>query len=508
MTRRAPAGAEFPPPRFPAGVGVPPLVLLAALTLGALGLAAIHTAEPVVVLGGPAGRPGVVPAAALAALAVVAWLVLRLAVVRPVRRLRESVLVPGAEGRVRRSLIAEVDRIAVAVGGRRKRRSPRLPLTALLVALAVALLVPLAASYLAVSGTRLDDRPEVVAEAGTDVAQATGRLRSALVDGLATLQGLSGPTGGAPDAVAASALDARPVFRSVYVLDPAGRRVAGAGAPALRTGAAPPAAGISQANTDGSQPVILAATALYDGKVLVGEYDARALNRVLRDNGVRLRVADPGFRTVLSNRGYEAFTVVDDPQLRAAATAAAATGVAAPAAVRAVGGTDAAVAARTVAGAGEDPLAGLRWVLIGDRDLAGGQFLHDDGGRAALVVIALTTMAVLAVLVWLHIATVRPLRAAGRQAAALAAAQRGAALPTPMPAQRVDEIGGIAVGLNRILHALGADPDGTGALPLTGPEAAALITGDMISRAALDAAIEAAVRRRAAETATSAFARV
>jgi hypothetical protein len=86
VATRSPVG--FPPPRFPSGVSVPPLTMLVALLLSAAGLAAIRTVEPLVVLGGPQGRPGVIPSVLLAMLAVWAWLVLRWAIVLPVRELR------------------------------------------------------------------------------------------------------------------------------------------------------------------------------------------------------------------------------------------------------------------------------------------------------------------------------------------------------------------------------------------------------------------------------------
>jgi hypothetical protein len=58
-------------------VGVPPLALLGTLLIAAAGLATIRMEEPVVVLGGPPGWPGAVPAAATALVAVWAWLTCR-----------------------------------------------------------------------------------------------------------------------------------------------------------------------------------------------------------------------------------------------------------------------------------------------------------------------------------------------------------------------------------------------------------------------------------------------
>ena len=109
------ASGTFPLPRFPAGVAVPPLALLATLLAGAVGLAMIHVEEPVVVLGGPAGWPGAIPAAAVALVAVGAWLTLRGAVVGPVQRLRDNVT---RGRRIQGSIVRDADRIAVDVRDR------------------------------------------------------------------------------------------------------------------------------------------------------------------------------------------------------------------------------------------------------------------------------------------------------------------------------------------------------------------------------------------------------
>jgi hypothetical protein len=58
----------------------------------------------------------------------------------------------------------------------------------------------------------------------------------------------------------------------------------------------------------------------------------------------------------------------------------------------------------------------------------------------------------LALLGWIYLATIRPLRTAATHAAAIAAAGHGAPPPGPTPAERVDEIGAIITGLNRHLH--------------------------------------------------------
>ena len=449
------AGAQFPPARFPSGVGVPPLVMSGTLLAGAGGLATTRVEQPVIVLGGPPGWPGVVPAVAVAVVAVGAWFLLRVTVVGPVRRLRDDVLAGSCGRRVRRSVARDVDRIATQVRALRRPvagwapgpdRYPRLPMTALLVLVGFGVLGSLGVSYAAMSRSSALDAPVLVAETGKDAARASDRLRSALLGGLSMVQGVSGPAAGGLDrrAIVSTVLASRPVFRAVYVLDRAGRPVAAAGAePALAAGARP-GAGIRQLNTSGSAPLIVAVAPLYDGDTLVGEYDPRALNDVLRVSGCPDTRGRPG----PAHRP-------EQPRLcgvqRVARSRAAGRGhgpgpPAVPvAALRTVDDVEATVAARRI-GADGDPLAPLGWVLLADQELGAGEFAHNPAARAAAVVTGLAAGIVLAVLCWIYIATVRPLRGAAAHAAAIAAAGRGGDLPEPAPARRVDEIGAIVAG--------------------------------------------------------------
>jgi len=474
------AAGKFPPPRFPSGVGVPPLVLLGTLLASAGGLAMIRVEEPVVVLGGPPGWPGVVPAAAVAVVAAWASFLLRVTTVVPVRRLRDNVLKGSCGRRVRRSVVRDVDRIAVDVRAfrrpiagwsPRRDRRPRLPLTAVLVLVGVGVLGSLAASYAVMSRSNALDPQVLVVETGHDTTRASDRLRAALLGGLSTLQGVIGPAAGGADrqTTVSTVLASRPVFRAVYVLDQASRRpVAAAGAEPGFVAGVLPEAGIRQLNTSGNAPLIVAVASLYDGDTLVGEYDPRALNDLLRISGARMQVVDPGMRTVLSNHGYEAFSALRDPELRTAAAAPA--GLVPVAALRTVDDVEATVAAQRI-GADGSPLASLGWVLLANQDLGDGEFARNPAARAAAVVTGLGAGIALALLCWIYIATVRPLRGAAAHAAAIAAAGRGGARPEPAPAQRVDEIGAIVAGLNRHLHDLSATP----ATPLT--RVPLLITG-------------------------------
>jgi hypothetical protein len=167
----------------------------------------------------------------------------------------------------------------------------------------------------------------------------------------------------------------------------------------------------------------------------------------------RIRVVDAGLRTILSNQGYQAFNELRDPQLRTAAVIPAAAGPAPVAALRSVDAADATVVAQRL-GVGGDPVAELKWVLVAHENLRTAEFAHDPVGRGATVVTVLAAGITLALLGWIYIATIRPLRAAATHAAAIAAARQGAPPPGPAPAERVDEIGAIITGLNRHLHSV------------------------------------------------------
>ena len=457
--------AEFPPPHFPSGVAVPPLALLGTLLIAAVGLATIRIEEPVVVLGGPPGWPGAVPGAGIAVVAVWAWLTLHVTVVVPVRRLLRSMLPRSCRRRVRRSLVRDVNRILTSLreigrpaSGRPPRRNwcPRLPMIAVLGLVGVVALGALGLSYVLLTRNSVVNAQVLAVETGRDAARAGDRLRSGMLGGLSTLQGVAGPAaGGGADlqAVVSRVLADRPVFRTVYVLDPSGRQVAAAGSTRDGDARVRPVAGISQLNTSGSAPLILGAVPLIDGKILVGEYDPRALCDLLRGGNAQMRVVDAGLRTILSNHGYRAFSELRDRELRTAAAA----GPTPVAAVRTVDNADAAVVAQRL-GADGDPLAALKWVLVAHEDLRTAGFAHDPVGRGATVVTALAAGVTLALLGWMYVATVRPLRAAAAHAAAIAAARTGAPPPGPAPAERVDEIGAIITGLNRHLHSVTAVP--------------------------------------------------
>ena len=81
--------------------------------------------------------------------------------------------------------------------------------------------------------------------------------------------------------------------------------------------------------------------------------------------------------------------------------------------LRTVDDADVTVAAQRI-GADGDPLAALGWVLLANEDLNAAKFAHDPVGRAAAVVSGLGAGITLALLGWIYVATVRPLRERSR----------------------------------------------------------------------------------------------
>lgn len=148
----AQARQEFPEPRFPAGVGVPPAVLLVVL----LGAAACLTAAGGTHPDSSAVLAGVVVGVA----ALLGFVALRVLVVRPVRRLRDdlaaALLGRQQNGAIRASAVREIDDVAAASrwygSASRSVSRRRLPLSLSLPVLTLGLVGALIIGYLQATG--------------------------------------------------------------------------------------------------------------------------------------------------------------------------------------------------------------------------------------------------------------------------------------------------------------------------------------------------------------------
>ena len=447
-----PQFAPFPQTRFPAGASGGPLAALTALLAGAAGLLAVA------LVGGGTWPDWRLPAA-LAVVAGALHTVLWTGLVAPVRRFGAAMARVAAEDRaelVPRGRAAELDRVAVALyrfrrirlGRRSARARRRVPLAvapALAAVLVLGWAVPAAAATLGGVAVPAD---AVVREAGAGTAARTEELRSALRGALTVLERAADPPTGAavgdPGATAAQVLAAESLFRSVSVVDPAGRPVATAGRPpAAPPAPPPPQPRMVQANHAGSEPIVRASSPMWDGTgALVAEFDPRALGDVIRADGVHTRVVDARRATVLDSSGYTAFAPLDDPALGALAGAAATN---APTVERTGGGRVAAAQRVSTPGAVTD----LGWVLVEDRDVAAAAFASDGSRRAAIVVIAVSAGLAVAALAWTAVTVVAPARRLARHVERLAA---GEAVP-PLAPQRLDEIGTAVAATNRFAAA-------------------------------------------------------
>ncbi|WP_370967094.1 HAMP domain-containing protein [Amycolatopsis sp. cg9] len=418
-------------------------------TGGSLGLSVVSFSRfPVDAV--PVRWPGLIPAAALLALAVAGFVLLRRTVVAPIRRLRTDALAvaAGALGKpVRQSRIREVNRLTTAVERYRcklRRRKPAKPVRPFLSAQLVIVLVALALLGWsgAVAATLGRQHAEVSAttlsEHGVRVTRSADTLRRSLAEGLTDLQSVARlGKGKQPDRLRGmldqlAGTESR--FRSVYVADEQGSVLLQAGREALRDpGKLPEGEGLRQHNTSGRVPVVYAFTPLPDSKnVLVGEYDVPRMAALLGPAGGRVRVVDEGKRTIADTEGYLAFAALSDPALIKSVDAA-------------LSGKDARettastlVAAQRLADKGN--AASLKWVVVAEQPI-GSLGLADNTVRSGARVAALLTGVVaLMLFAWHFLVVVRPLRRVGAEARRIAGGDTGAVVYP----QRQDEIGTIA----------------------------------------------------------------
>ncbi|MDQ3152151.1 MAG: hypothetical protein M3R63_10675 [Actinomycetota bacterium] len=236
------------------------------------------------------------------------------------------------------------------------------------------------------------------------------------------------------------------VFRSAYVVDRPGAVIAQAGRAPLRMGQQIPAAasGITQLNTTGRAPVIVAFAWTSDGaKALVAEFNVSSLRALLQTPGAHLRIVDSGLRIILDGQGYRAFATLTDPSLRD--SAAAALHDVATVQMSPVNNDTSALAALPIGDRG--PAAGLRWVILGDQQVGVAAFQDNPVARTVLVAVGLAAAAGVIVLVWTWLVVIRPLRRVADVAVALSASNTSDTAATG--AERFDEIGAIVTGLNR-----------------------------------------------------------
>lgn len=424
-------------PVSPAGIG------------GSLGLSVVAFSRfPVEAV--PVRWPGLIPAAALLALAVGGFVLLRRTVVAPIRRARSDALAlaAGALGKpVRQSRIREVNRVTAALERSRSklRRRKAVPqvrpfLSAQLVvaAVAVALLGWSGAVAATLGRQHAAVSPTLLSEHGVHVTRSADTLRRSLAEGLTDLQSVARLGKGKEPEQLRGMLDrlagTESRFRSVYVADAEGAVQLLAGRESLREpGKLPDGAGLRQHNTSGRVPIVYAFTPLPESKnVLVGEYDVPRMAELLGSAGGRVRVVDEGKRTIADTEGYLAFSPLSDATLIKNVDAAQSGKDARETTPSAM------VAAQRLAEKGST--ATLKWVVVAEQPIGSLGVADNTVRSGARVAALLTAVVALMLFAWHLLVVVRPLRRVGDEARRIAGGDTGAVVYP----QRQDEIGTIA----------------------------------------------------------------
>jgi hypothetical protein len=198
-------------------------------------------------------------------------------------------------------------------------------------------------------------------------------------------------------------------YRSVYLVDMAGRVIVHVGRPPLRAEGRLPVdeEDVHQYNTSGRLPVIFAHSRLPDGQhAVVTEFDVEHISGLLRQSAGRVRVVDPGLRTIADTEGYLAFQELSDDSLRRSVGEAR---LGTPGAKVVETPTGPSVVA-SVAISGSRSASMLAWVVVTDQPIAALNLPGNELRRRALVTSLLGAAIALLHCGWHELMLVRPLR--------------------------------------------------------------------------------------------------
>lgn len=345
---------------------------------GTLGLSLVSMAH--IPLGGEA-QTSHHPATAitLVVVAVFGFVLVRRTVVGPVRRLRTDALAVafGAGAlKVRVSGVREVRRIAATLerlrcpAVDRQRNRWLVPSARQVVVVGAVATLAWSCSVMVIAGSSTPKVPDVVVrERGMEVSRIADTVRRSLNGAVADLKLLVRSKGN-KDAASTLPLMERLIarearYRSIYVVDSAGRVVVRTGRQPLRAEERlPPGEGVRQHNTVGRLPVIFAHTDLPDAQqTVVAEFDVEHLSELLRGRAGRVRIVDTGFRTIADTEGYLAFHTLSEEALRRSASEALA-GQSRTEIGRSRGG-ESVIASAAVGVSG--PAAGLKWSVVSEQ---------------------------------------------------------------------------------------------------------------------------------------------
>lgn len=430
---------------------------------------------------------------ALAAIAVVNWLLLVFAVQRPLLRLHLSAarLARGAVGRhplafedlsrpVPVPAYGEPRRTGRALEALRRQLlgadtpeeilAPRGPGTRALVACCALLVTAWAAPMLFVVDqvdTPASIPVSAVAGQQTRTQYASDRARQSLdqsytdlVDVAASLKGKSTAQ---QHRVLRKALADHGQYRSLYLLDRAGSIVLRVGQTPLRTIVHVPGGnGITGVNTYGRIPAIAAyahipgakAGTTASGVVVFGEIDVKVLDGLLPEPGLgSVWLADSHDRVLAAGVGFRAFQPLPGPGLARLADRTRTPGTAGTptSAVLTSSGVSRAMSVAAAAPLAEaGPAAGLGWRVVTSEPAASLRLPVFRAERMTMLAGLLGLAVGAACLSWVHIVVVRPLRELARLAERLAGGDRRTVL---YPVNH-DETGSVTRSLELIRQAL------------------------------------------------------
>jgi HAMP domain-containing protein len=401
---------------------------------------------------------GVAATAALLLVGCAVFLLLWLALVRPLQRLlaHAKAVASGGLGRhARPPMVSELRRIVAALYDTRAtvhRRpgpdgQPRrgVPAAAVLVVATMAVLVWSGAVVVLFSGSAVELPSQITADAQNQVEAVAASVRGVLERGLSQLADVARENGGRAPARIRPALqrmiEEGPRYRSLYVAGPDGRVLVQAGkAPLRHQERAPDGDRVYLDPGQARVPTIVGQVRMADGRRLVGEFDIRNVTSVLHRIDGRVRLVDGDLRTVLDTEGYLAFEKLSSGPLcrsvQAALTGRSGSGLADVHNVRSL----VAAAPLTVEGSRLD----LHWAVVFDRAVREFSLPVNEIRRGAWMVAICGVCLSLLLLGWLYFVVVRPLRALAEAADRLAAGD----LDTVISPARQDEIGALGVCLD------------------------------------------------------------
>jgi len=384
--------------------------------------------------------------------AILSFLLMRMSLVGPLNMLLRQAKSDacGAPTVERRSLrIAETYRIAQALavvsGGGLRGRRWRPTVTQ---GLAVAGLMALVWPAVAVVSTFKAPQPAVPEQLLYDEegrAEAVGSvIGNALDSGLQTVSRIvlantkAEPAAFEPILQQGLATEYR--FRGMYLVDSTGKVLHSAGRESLRSQRPLPGeAGIRIDRSVDRLPVIYAFRIADNGRAVVGEFDVDYLLGVVRQVDGRARVVDSDLHTVLDSAGYRAFQPLTGEAARRVAIDAMAGGTVR--AGRSAGGQPALLAAASLTS--PPTVAHLEWVVVVERNPMSLQLPQVMMNRWTVLMACAVAGIVALTLAWQYFIFVSPLR----RLAAAADRIRGGSFDEPVPPQRHDDIGAIAMCL-------------------------------------------------------------